>query len=124
MPIVRHGALEVVCAEGARLRDVLRGAGIAVYADPTGLVNCHGLGTCGTCALHVGANAAPASTALSPPTAVERWRLAFPPHRDGLAAGLRLSCQARVLGDLEVTRWEGFWGHRPPDAQARRAGGG
>jgi ferredoxin len=119
MPIVRHGALEVVCAAGARLRDVLRGAGIAVYADPTGLVNCHGLGTCGTCAVHV----EPGSTALSPPTAVERWRLGFPPHRDGLAARLRLSCQARVLGDVTVTRWDGFWGHRHPDARARRGSG-
>lgn len=117
MPLVRVGSRVLPCADGARLRDVLRDGGVPVYQDPTGLVRCHGLGTCGTCAFAV---AAPDGTPLDPeagplsaPTAPERWRLGFPPHADGLAHGLRLTCQARVHGDVTVVRRGGFWGHLP-----------
>jgi len=41
-------------------------------------------------------------------TAVERRRLAFPPHDPD--SGLRLACQTRVRGDLTVTKHQGFWG--------------
>lgn len=57
------------------------------------------------------------SPGLSPPTpsARERARLAFPPHTAAASAagGLRLACQVRVVGDVEVAKGEGFWGHRP-----------
>lgn len=44
-------------------------------------------------------------------TAMERWRLDFPPH--GAARSkrrLRLACQVRVRGDLEVLKHRGLWG--------------
>jgi UPF0271 protein len=118
MPTVYADDRAIACTEGANLRDVLRAAGVPVYAEPTGLLNCHGLGTCGTCAVAVtrpdGGPSAPPDPALSPPTAVERWRLGFPPHVDGVTRGLRLACQARVRGDVRVSRRDGFWGNRPP----------
>lgn len=58
-----------------------------------------------------------ATPGLSPPlpSARERARLAFPPHTAAASAagGLRLACQVRVVGDVAVTKGEGFWGHRP-----------
>ena len=35
-------------------------------------------------------------------------RLRLPPH--DLASGLRLACQVNVLGDVEVTKFEGLFG--------------
>jgi ferredoxin len=45
---------------------------------------------------------------VSEPTPVERRRLGLPPHHPD--AGLRLACQCSVLGDLTVTKYEGFFG--------------
>jgi ferredoxin len=64
-------------------------------------LNCRGHGTCGTCAVAV-------EGALTDPGRREIARLSFPPHdRDD---GLRLACQARVLGDVRVEKFPGFWG--------------
>ena len=45
---------------------------------------------------------------VSEPTAAEKRRLRLPPHRPN--AGLRLACQCNVLGDINVTKHDGFWG--------------
>ena len=82
---------------------MLLDAGEKLYNGPMQAVHCRGLGTCGTCAVRVEGE-------VSGPTAVERWRLNFPPHKDGLARGLRLACQCRVEGDLTVTKPSGWWG--------------
>lgn len=105
MPIVRYLGHEVRCEHGDNLRQVLLAAGLPVYNGGARQLNCRGLGTCGTCAVRI-------VGPVSEPTAIERWRLSVPPHRPEL--GLRLSCQCRVLGDVEVTKLEGFWGHKPP----------
>ena len=47
---------------------------------------------------------------VGPLTAIERWRLDFPPHQPG--AGLRLACQVEVTSNLVVTKHPGFWGQR------------
>lgn len=101
MPTVRFRDQELTCAPGARLRDVLLTAGDSPHNGRARLINCRGFGTCGTCAVTVRGE-------VSAPTARERWRLSFPPHQPG--SGLRLACQVRVLGDLEVEKHAGFWG--------------
>ncbi|MEM9456910.1 MAG: 2Fe-2S iron-sulfur cluster-binding protein [Myxococcota bacterium] len=106
MPRVSFEGRIIECEPGQRLRAVLLRAGVTPHNGGARLANCRGLGTCGTCAVRVEAPAG----AVSPPTRVERWRLGFPPHRRD--RGLRLACQLRVHGDLQVSKYAGFWGQQ------------
>ena len=101
MPTVEFERTEVDCEEGAILRDVLLSAGASPHNGRSGTVNCFGHGSCGTCAVDVEGE-------TSDPTARERARLSVPPHDPD--DGLRLACQTRVLGDLDVRKGDGFWG--------------
>ncbi|TAF54877.1 MAG: (2Fe-2S)-binding protein [Oscillatoriales cyanobacterium] len=76
------------CDRGSNLREVLLKNGIDLYNGNAQVINCHGLGTCGTCAV--------------------KARLSIPPHSP--ASNRRLSCQTKVLGDIKVTKYDGFWG--------------
>ena len=105
MPVVRFRDRVITCREGDRLRDVLLRAGESPHNGGAAFVNCRGFGTCGTCAVEV-------RGPLPPKTARERWRLSFPPHNP--ESHLRLACQVRVQGDLEVIKHDGFWGQHVP----------
>jgi len=94
----------VECEAGETLRDVLLAADLPVHNGPRAL-SCHGLGSCGTCALRVEGPVDPPD-----PGRRERVRLRVPPHDPD--AGLRLACQVAVEGDLAVRKGEGFWGSR------------
>jgi ferredoxin len=117
MPIVRANGQSIVCESGARLRDVLRSAGISLYSGPARIVNCRGIGSCGTCAVAIEQDQ---PDAIPPLNWIENARFNFPPHSAmgpiGLfgsqpsSQGLRLACQVRVLGDISVTKFDGFWG--------------
>lgn len=100
---VQYGESCVVCPRGENLRSVMLRAGWPLYNGLARQIHCRGLGTCGTCALRIHGN-------VSTMTAVEKWRLNFPPHR--LDQGLRLACQCQVLGDLTVAKGAGLWGHK------------
>jgi len=102
MPTVTYEGRGIECEAGANLRQVLREAGIEPYNGPMRYANCRGLGTCGTCAVDV-------DGPVSDPTGVENWRLSVPPHDPD--SGLRLACQIRVEGDVDVTKHGGLWGH-------------
>jgi ferredoxin len=102
MPTVTFEGERIECEAGTRLRRVLLDAGVSPHNGPTAL-SCHGMGTCGTCAVEI-------EGAVDDPTARERARLGVPPHSpDG---GLRLACRVRVTDDLQLTKHDGFWGHR------------
>lgn len=101
MPTVRFRGREIDCEEGQLLRDVLREAGETPHNGLADVLNCGGVGTCGTCAVEIEGE-------VGEPTTRERARLSVPPHDPD--DGLRLACQTRVLGDLEVTKHDGFWG--------------
>lgn len=105
MPTVRFHDQTFTCAEGARLRDVLFTANHPPHNGQSVWLNCKGLGSCGTCAVEV-------RGPTSPRTAMERWRLNFPPHHGD--ARLRLACQVTVVGDVEVIKHPGFWGQNIP----------
>ncbi len=110
MPQIQVQERTLSCEEGANLRQVLLEAGIRLYNPPAHIVNCHGLGTCGTCAVQI-------EGAVSPMGWRERTRLSLPPHQLSFASGgngLRLACQVQVLGDLKVTKWPGMWGQNIP----------
>jgi ferredoxin len=139
MPTVRFRGRDIDCEQGATLRDVLREAGETPHNGRADALNCRGHGTCGTCAVEIRpvatdpdgedgaaeadgegdgdadadtetdlAGATDPSPPVSAPGAVERRRLSFPPHDPD--AGLRLACQTRVKGDIEVVKHPGFWG--------------
>ena len=105
MPTVTFRGEDIDCEEGAILRDVLLDAGLSPHNGPTA-VSCHGLGTCGTCAVAIEGD-------VDDPNSRERWRLDFPPH--DADSGLRLACQVRVTDDLTVEKRPGFWGHHDTD---------
>jgi ferredoxin len=106
MPTVRFRGREIECEEGAVLRNVLLGADESPHNGLADTLNCHGNATCGTCAVAVEGD-------VSDPNASERRRLSLPPHDSD--AGLRLACQARVEGEVTVTKHDGFWGHHVDD---------
>lgn len=66
-------------------------------------ISCQGLGSCGTCAIEVVDGDAGVVTHM------ERWRLRFPPHKDG-PNPMRLACQVTVAEDLKIRKHMGFWG--------------
>ncbi|MGF1508543.1 MAG: 2Fe-2S iron-sulfur cluster-binding protein [Myxococcota bacterium] len=96
---------------GTRLRDALLKEGLTPHNGPARALNCHGFATCGTCAVRIEGE-------VAPPSARERARLSFPPH--SAESGLRLACQVRVEHDLEVQKFEGFWGQDTAKARASR----
>ena len=107
MPTIKFADQVIECAENENLRRALLRAKAPLYNSVAGVIHCRGLGTCGTCAVQV-------SGPVSEMNAIEKWRLSFPPHRAN--SGLRLACQCRVLGDLEITKWGGLWGNRRESA--------
>lgn len=106
MPTVRYRDREIDCAAGAVLRDVLLEAGETPHNGAAGSLNCHGFGSCGTCAVDV-------SGPVTERTRRERIRLCVPPHHPD--SGLRLACQTHVLGDVDVEKFPGFWGQQTDD---------
>jgi ferredoxin len=101
MPIIQAQGKTITCTEGANLRQVLLENGVKVYNGASSTINCHGFGTCGTCALAI-------DGPVSEMGVREKTRLSLPPH--SLSKNRRLSCQVKVLGDLKVTKYDGFWG--------------
>lgn len=110
MPLIQFARKVIECDRADNLRSVLMRHKPSMKGDlyngAAGLTHCRGLGTCGTCAVEVEGD-------LTPVTKIEKWRLGFPPHQP--SAGLRLACQACVLGDLVVKKHSGMWGHRVSD---------
>lgn len=111
MPVVRFRGNsrdeKIPCPEGANLRMVLLRARMPLYSKAARALHCRGHGTCGTCAVKI-------EGPVSEPTKQEERRLRFPPH--DAESGLRLACQVNVLGDLTVTKYEGFFGQHVEDA--------
>lgn len=107
MPTVRFAGKSIEAPEGANLRMVLVRARLPLYTRAARALHCRGRATCGTCAVRV-------EGAVSEPTAAELRRLSLPPHDK--SSGLRLACQIRVLGDVEVWKQPGFFGNREDDS--------
>lgn len=87
--------------QGMTIKDALALHGLTPHNGASDTFNCRGLGTCGTCAVGVKGK-------VSRQTAIEKWRLSFPPHKP--ENSLRLACQCKIMGDVVVTKYAGFWG--------------
>lgn len=104
MPIIHYKGQKLEAAPGENLRKVLLKHGLSPYNGKAKYLNCRGLGSCGTCAVEL------KPSPSSPQTFMEKWRLAFPPHKAGNE--LRLACQCSVEADVEVIKHPGFWGEK------------
>lgn len=82
---------EVIAANGANLRQQALANGIDLYTWRGKLMNCGGVGQCGTCVVAI----VEGMEHLSPPTDVEQRRLRHKPH-------CRLACQTLVYGPVAV----------------------
>ena len=89
------------CEVGANLRQVLLTNNVALYNGKAKLINCRGIGSCGTCAVMIEGSVSSANWK-------DRGRRSLPPHNP--ERPLRLACQTRVLGDITVTKYDQFWG--------------
>lgn len=70
------------------LRTALLRSGVTPHNGQAQLINCRGLGTCGTCAVEIEGDVSPKSW-----NAKEGLRLNFPPHKSPGNQKLRLACQ-------------------------------
>ncbi len=109
MPTITAQGKTFECEPGANLRKALIANGVDLYSPRALYVNCMGLGTCGTCAVAIKGE-------VSDVNWRDAARRALPPHDPSKAR--RLACQTKVLGDIEVTKFTGFWGHEDQVAWA------
>ncbi len=103
MPVIYFNGNKIPCKPGENLRKALLAYHSSPYNGMSRYINCFGMGSCGTCAVWV-------KGIVNDKTFMERWRLKFPPHKG--KDGVRLACQVRVWGDLEIIKGEGFWGQK------------
>lgn len=106
--------------DGETLRTAaLRRGLVSPHNGRARLINCRGLGTCGTCAVEI-----ETMDTVEPQqrNSVERARLAFPPHGgENQSPNLRLACQVQVRGNVVVSKRTGFWGQYNELAKASEA---
>jgi ferredoxin len=101
MPKVTAQGKTFECDRGANLRQELLKHDVDLYNQQASVINCHGIGTCGTCTVQIEGE-------VSDPNWRDRTRRSLPPHSP--TRDLRLACQTQVLGDIRVTKYDGFWG--------------
>jgi ferredoxin len=109
MAKLTFGKETVTVKSGEDIRSALLRNNISPYNDRSGLINCRGLGTCGTCAIEV------TEGEVNQRTRMESWRLGFPPHQKG--SGLRLACQCVPKTDITIEKHPGFWGQKMTKVQ-------
>lgn len=103
MKVVLPSGKEVTVDPNQKLRTSLKPYWEEIYHPSVRWIHCRGMGSCGTCAIKVDGE-------VTPPTRMEKWRVNFPPHKNGLEEGLRLACQCKPLSDLKITKESGKWG--------------
>jgi ferredoxin len=89
---------EIQVPEGSNLRREALRAGVGLYPGINKVLNCHGLGTCGSCRVLV----TKGMDNTSPMGILEKARLGMSMAYVGNENTMRLSCQTQVNGDIEV----------------------
>jgi len=106
MPTVRfvNEKIEIQVPQGANLRKEALAAGVGVYSGIHKVLHCPGLGACGSCRVMITKGIENASAMGM----IEKLRFHAPiPDPATMAyigneSNMRLSCQTRVMGDMEV----------------------
>lgn len=121
MPKVRflRSGVEVECEQGANLRQVALKNKVALYPGIHRFANCHGMGQCGACRVKLQNGT---EKSAGPKTMLEKMRLAMAFFNIGHGDTMRLACQVKVMGDMEVqeqppTNVSGTYG---PEAEAAK----
>jgi len=89
---------EIQVPDGANLRREALAAGVGLYPGVHRLVNCHGLGQCGSCRVLV----TKGMENTSPRGLLEKARMAVSLAYIGNEKSMRLACQTKVHGDITV----------------------
>jgi ferredoxin len=116
MPTLIFKGKKIEIDQSKTLRNQLIKHGVSPHNYAAEIINCRGIGTCGTCAIKI------VDGLYTPPTRQEKWRLNFPPFKNGLQAGFRLSCQTRILSDSIAEKGIGFWGEKFYDKRTSSVG--
>jgi len=100
MPIVNfvNEKKQVQVPDGANLRQEALKAGINLYPHIHRLLNCHGFAQCGSCRVLITKGAENASSM----GVFEKLRLKFSFVFIGNEDKMRLACQTKVHGDMDV----------------------
>ena len=100
MPIVHfvNEKKQLQVPNGANLRAEAQKAGINLYPHVHRLLNCHGFSSCGTCRVLVTKGAENAA----PMGFLEKMRLKLSFVFIGNEKTMRLACQTKVHGDMDV----------------------
>jgi ferredoxin len=106
----------ILIQKGEVLRSAMLKRGTSVHNGKSRLINCRGLGTCGTCAVEINCNGNDDAIEPVERNTREKVRLNFYPHgSNDQSSNLRLACQCQVNGDICVTKRSGFWGQDSED---------
>ena len=89
---------QVQVPEGSNLRKVAKEAGVQLYPGIHKYLNCHGFGQCGSCRVRI----LKGMEHTSPMTTIEKLRLKLSLAYIGNEDTMRLACQTKVLGDVDV----------------------
>lgn len=100
MPVVHfvNEKKQIEVPAGSNLRRQAMKHGIQIYKGINKFLNCHGLGTCGTCRVLI----TKGMENTNPRTLIERLRLKFSFAYIGNEETMRLACQTTVNDDIEV----------------------
>ena len=101
MPTVNFQGKTIHCETNANLRQVLIANKLPLHNGNSKYINCRGIGSCGTCAVEIIGEVSEANWR-------DRTRRSLLPHDK--TKNRRLACQTKVLGDIEVIKYDGFWG--------------
>ncbi len=116
MPKVRFlkEAKEIEVSAGANLREAALKNGVQVYAGMNKYLNCLGHGACGTCRVLIKNGT---MENCSPMGIFEKIRIGLSWFAIGCEKEVRLSCQTKVVGniDVETTPEMNLFG-KPPKA--------
>jgi len=79
---------------GTNIRKIAKKNNVSIYRGLSKYFNCHGMGLCGTCVIHV-----PEGSDVSPKRRGEEKLL----KKSGINGdNVRLACQCQVYGDVDV----------------------
>ena len=96
--VFTKGKKELEVVQGANLRQEAMKADIAIYQGPDRILNCRGLGLCGTCKVIVKKG----MENLSPKGKLEKFKLGTMFSSIGHEDEMRLACQLEINGDCTI----------------------